>query len=114
MHRLLVLFAALFLALAPAMAEEISAETDHILWCASAYAQLANDASEKSDAIETELYDDMAATLTQKGIELLRAHKIADERIGAIIQAYDDEVYVQLDTPDARYPIEACEPLASG
>jgi hypothetical protein len=56
----------------------------------------------------------MAATLTQKGIELLRGHNIADVRIGAIIQAYDDAVYIQLDTPKARYAIETCEPLANG
>jgi hypothetical protein len=112
MHRLVVLAAILVLAAAPTVAEEISAEADHVLWCASAFALLANDASEKSDVIETELYDDLAATLTQKGIELLRAHKIADDRIGAIIQAYDDTVYIQLDTPDARYPVETCEPLA--
>ena len=56
----------------------------------------------------------MAATLTQKGIEMLRAQRIADVRIGAIIQAYDDAVYIQLDTPKARYPVETCEPLAAG
>ena len=113
MHRFLVLIAALFLAAAPAAAEDISAEADHVLWCASAFALLANDASEQSDVIETELYDSMAAALTQKGIELLRARKIADDRIGAIIQAYDDAVYVQLDTPKARYAVDTCEPLAS-
>jgi len=114
MHRLIALIAALTLGVAPVAAEDISAEADHILWCASAYALLANDASEQSDVIETELYDQMAATLTQKGIEMLRAQKIADVRIGAIIQAYDDAVYVQLDTPKARYPVETCEGLASG
>ena len=119
MHRFLVPIAALFLIAAPtAMASSDAAQgvpedADLVLWCASAYAQLANDASEKSDAIETELYDEMAATLTQKGIELLRAKQIADDRIGAIIQAYDDEVYIQLGTPSARYPVETCEPLAS-
>lgn len=120
MHRLLVPIAALLLTAAPAavsasyaLAQGVSEDADLVLWCASAYAQLANDASEKSDVIETELYDEMAATLTQKGIELLRARKIEDERIGAIIQAYDDEVYIQLGTPSARYPVENCEPLAS-
>lgn len=120
MHRLLVPIAALLLTAAPtvvsasyALAQGVSEDADLVLWCASAYAQLANDASEKSDVIETELYDEMAATLTQKGIELLRERKIADERIGAIIQAYDDEVYIQLGTPSARYPVENCEPLAS-
>ena len=113
MHRFLALIAALLFVAAPAAAEEISAEADHVLWCASAFALLANDASEQSDVIETELYDQMAATLTQKGIELLRGHQIADDRIGAIIQAYDDAVYIQLDTPKARYAVETCEPLAS-
>ena len=119
MRRLLASIAVLLLAAAPAtgmaesaLARGIPQEADLVLWCASAYAQLANDASEKSDVIETELYDEMAANLTQKGIELLRARKIADEAIGAIIQAYDDEVYIQLGTPKARYPVEICEPLA--
>lgn len=44
---------------------------------------------------------------------MLRGFKIADDRIGAIIQAYDDAVYVQLDTPKAKYAVETCEPLAS-
>ncbi|HEY9011173.1 MAG TPA: hypothetical protein VIN06_09150 [Devosia sp.] len=114
MRRLLALLAVSTLLAAPAAAEDISAETDHVLWCASAYALLANDASEQADVIETELYDQMAATLTQKGIELLRARKVADEKIGAIIQAYDDAVYIQLDTPQAKYPVETCEPLANG
>jgi hypothetical protein len=117
MHRSLALFVALCLVAVPSAAMaatvSVSEETDLVLWCASAYAQLANDASEKSDAIETELYDEMAATLTQKGIELLRANQITDDRIGAIIQAYDDEVYIQLGTPAARYPVENCEPLAN-
>lgn len=114
MHRFLTLTAALFLVVAPAAADEISAETDHVLWCASAFALLANDASEQSDAEETALYDSLAATLTQRGIELLRANRITDDRIGAMIQAYDDAVYIQLGTPKARYPIESCEPLAKG
>ena len=114
MHRIIALIAVTFLVATPAVAEDISAEADHVLWCASAFALLANDASEQSDVIETELYDQMAATLTQRGIELLRAEKIADTRIGAIIQAYDDAVYIQLDTPKARYPVETCEPLAAG
>lgn len=114
MHRLVALPAVLALLAAPAVAEEISAEADHILWCASAFALLANDASEQSDVIETELYDNMAATLTQRGIELLRGKKIADDRIGAIIQSYDDAVYIQLDTPKAKYPVEDCETLTHG
>lgn len=104
----------LLLALGAAAEDKITVETDHTLWCASAFALLANDASEEADAVETELYDSLAATLTQKGIELLRSQKFGDDRIGSIIQAYDDTVYVELGTPEARYPIETCEPLAQG
>jgi len=99
---------------APAASEEISAEADHVLWCASAFALLANDASEQSNVPETELYDNLAAALTEKGIALLRGYKITDDRIGAIIQSYDDAVYVQLNSPSARYPVETCEPLTAG
>lgn len=114
MSRLPAVFAILLLTAVPAVAEDISIEADHVLWCASAFALLANDASEQSDVIETELYDNLAATLTKKGIDLLRQRKIADDRIGAIIQGYDDAVYVQLDTPGARYPIDTCETLIAG
>jgi len=95
----------------PALAQAISGDADHVLWCASAYAQLANDAAEQNDAGDTELYDALAATLTSEGIKLLRANAIPDERIAAIIQSYDDMVYVQLETPQAKYPVESCESL---
>jgi hypothetical protein len=108
-------FLAVWLLAGPALAAEgISKTTDHVLWCASAYAQLANDASEQSDAADTALYDNLAATLTRKGIDLLRADLITDDRITAIIQAYDDAVYAQLETPAAPYPIESCEGLITG
>lgn len=93
------------------IAQSISADTDHVLWCASAFAQLANDAAEQNDAGETELYDNLAARLTTQGIKLLRADRFADDRIAAIIQSYDDMVYVQLETPQAKYPVESCESL---
>lgn len=111
MQRLLTLTAFLIFAAAPATAQAISHETDHVLWCASAYAQLANDASEQSDNEETELYDRLAATLTKKGIALLRADRVSDDRISSIIQSYDDAVYIQLETPAASYPVESCESL---
>lgn len=111
MHRLLPLLTGLVLASTPVVAEGISASADHVLWCASAFAQLANDAAEQNDAGDTELYDSLAAALTSQGIDLLRADSVPDERIAAIIQAYDDMVYVQLETPEARYPVESCESL---
>lgn len=113
-HRWVPFLAVWLLAGSALAAEGISKATDHVLWCASAYAQLANDASEQSDAADTELYDNLAATLTRKGIDLLRADLVADERITAIIQAYDDAVYAQLETPAAPYPIESCESLVTG
>ncbi|RYE56302.1 MAG: tRNA uridine-5-carboxymethylaminomethyl(34) synthesis enzyme MnmG, partial [Hyphomicrobiales bacterium] len=90
MHNLVALIAVLLLVAAPAAAEEISAEADHVLWCASAFALLANDASEQSDVIETELYDSMAATLTQKGIDLGCVGLARDAKFTSYAKSVDD------------------------
>jgi len=111
MQRVLSILTGLVLAATPLAAQGISAGADHVLWCASAFAQLANDAAEQNDAGDTELYDSLAAALTSQGIDLLRADRVPDERIAAIIQSYDDMVYTQLETPQARYPVESCEGL---
>ena len=64
MHRLLPYLTGLVLVATPVAAQSISASADHVLWCASAFAQLANDAAEQNDAGDTELYDSLAAALT--------------------------------------------------
>lgn len=112
-HILTALAFALFAA--PAMAEDpikISAEADHVFWCASAFFWLAGDADDVGDATDAELYDRWAGELTETGIAQLKAQNITDSTtIEGIINAYDNAVLEELGTDKARFPIETCQEL---
>jgi hypothetical protein len=115
MRKLLACLALILLA-APALAEDtITAEADHVLWCASAFYWLANDASDVGDAEDTRYYDQWAGELTEIGIQMLREQKYTDpDHIKRIIDAYDNTVLDELGTEKARYPIESCQTLVQG
>jgi hypothetical protein len=115
MRKLLASLALVFLAVPTQAEDSITAEADHVLWCASAFFWLAGDASDLGDAADAELYDRWAGELTETGIKMLREQKYTDpDRLQQIIDAYDNTVLEELGTEKARYAIETCQTLVQG
>jgi hypothetical protein len=107
-------FAASFIALAlaaPAWAQQISAGTDKVMWCASAFFWLAGSADDAGEAIEAELYDGWTTDLTQRGTALLSAEGFDVARIQELIGRYDSLVLDELASGKPRYDVAVCQEL---
>ena len=90
---------------APAVAQDISADTDKTLWCASAFYWLAASAEDSGETEEAEMYDRWSKRLLDVAGAALRSTGYLPEKIEEIVLGYDERVLSQLGTPDAPHDI---------
>jgi hypothetical protein len=107
------LIALALMAPGPVLAQQISAEADKLMWCASAFYWLAGSAGDAGEAIEAELYDGWATELTQDGTTLLTAAGFDVARIQELIGRYDSLVLDELASEKPRYDVAKCQELVT-
>lgn len=99
----------------PAPAAQIAlttaAETDKILWCASAFYWLAGSAEDSGDAEEAEMYDRWSKRLLEMGSASLTSEGVAADVIETTISAYDEKTLVDLSGTNPPYDVATCPQL---
>lgn len=100
------------LAASAAMAAEVPAEADHLLWCGSAMYWLSMSASDAGNDTEADQYQGWADTLTGRGAQKLTSAGFGADAIDEVVSGYDDKVVEDLKTPKPPYDAAECPALA--
>jgi hypothetical protein len=113
MRALRVLAGGLALLMASAaLAADVPAEADRLLWCGSAMYWLSISASDAGNDAEADQYQGWADTLTGRGAQRLTAAGFGTEAIDTVISGYDEKVVEDLNGPAPPYDAAECPALA--
>jgi hypothetical protein len=96
----------------PAIAADVPAEADHLLWCGSAMYWLSMSASDAGNDTEADQYQGWADTLTGRGAQKLTAAGFGADAIDDVVSGYDDKVVEDLKRPKPPYDPAECPALA--
>lgn len=92
--------------IAPAAAQEVSDEVDFHLWCGSAFHLLGVFSDDEAEAAS---FIAAGEHLTDLGAMMLFDAEMSEDEVIAIIEAYDDQVVADFDSPDdLPYAAEDC------
>jgi hypothetical protein len=113
MRALRVLAGGLALLMASAaLAADVPAEADRLLWCGSAMYWLSISASDAGNDAEADLYQGWADTLTGRGAQYLISAGFAADAIDAVVSGYDERVVVDLKGSTPPHDAAECPALA--
>ncbi|MDC9822614.1 hypothetical protein PRN20_02610 [Devosia sp. ZB163] len=96
-----------------AVAEEISAATDRLLWCGSAFYWLSTDAYDSGDTVEGDQYEAWSNDLGARADMMLESEGKGEDEIGTIREDYDTRVVAEMGQPGAKYDVTTCPDLVA-
>ena len=95
----------------PSRAEGLSAATDRLLWCGSAFYWLAADAYDSGNDAEGDQYGAWSEDLASRADMMLQSEGKDEAAITAIRDEYDARVVDEMGTSKAKYDVTMCPDL---